>query len=562
MEMRKLMALLLSVLMLATLSVPALADTVAATDTPADYGGLVPMEDADDPITYTVFVRDPGMAPASDNPVIQKIQELTGVTLKFEYLVGDLGQKLGVMIAGGDYPDAIFAGDSASKLVEAGAFIPLEDEIPKYENLNKLYSNVTEFMKAEDGHIYIMDIYAATKNDVASYAPTFRNGYGFYIQKAVMEDAGYPIPRTIDEYLKLIEDYMAKYPEIDGVKTIGFEMINDGWRNWGVNNPVQSLIGAGNDGALYVDPVTFETSFYQASDTAYEYYKKLNEAYHKGLIDPETFTQSYDQYIARISTGAVLGFFDQTWNFQNAENVLKDEGKYERTYISVPLTNPGVQDGYLDAPSGRPGSVNGIGITVNCQNPERLLRFYDWLLQREVQDYIRWGVEDVDYVATEDGGRKLTDEGRAIMYDVAKKRDLTGHTLANYTPKWIGIYSDGAPTSPDESADEYLASLSEYDIDFLTTYGYKYPAEMMSDPVVRAQYHPIWAMVLEDGSPAAVSNTKITDVISKYYPRLVLASNDADYDAIWEAFAKEFEAIDLDAYQTEIDRQIELKNSL
>ena len=61
-------------------------------------GGLVPMEDADDPITYTFFVRDPGQAPADDNPVIQKITELTGVTLKFEYLVGDLDQKLGTMM--------------------------------------------------------------------------------------------------------------------------------------------------------------------------------------------------------------------------------------------------------------------------------------------------------------------------------------------------------------------------------------------------------------------------------------------------------------------------------
>lgn len=43
-----------------------------------------------------------------------------------EFLVGDLRQKLGVMVAGGDYPDLITAD---TKLVAAGAVIPLEDLI-------------------------------------------------------------------------------------------------------------------------------------------------------------------------------------------------------------------------------------------------------------------------------------------------------------------------------------------------------------------------------------------------------------------------------------------------
>ena len=133
-------------------AVPAAADETAASSLDI-YGGLTPMEDADDPITYTIFVRDPGVAPSEDNPVIKKIQELTGVTLKFEYLVGDLDQKLGVMIAGGDYPDAIFAGDAATKLMDAGAFIPLEDEIPKYENLNAMYSQVTDYLTRRWSHV-------------------------------------------------------------------------------------------------------------------------------------------------------------------------------------------------------------------------------------------------------------------------------------------------------------------------------------------------------------------------------------------------------------------------
>lgn len=533
----------------------ATAKTEGVTD--GNYGGLVAMEDANDPITYTVFVRDPGVVPAESNPVIKKIQELTGITLKFEFLVGDLDQKLGVMIAGGDYPDVIFAGDAAPKLMDAGAFIPLEDEIPKYGNLNALYSQTMNYLTQADGHVYNMEIYGTPLNDVTEPAPPFECGLGFYVQKAVLAEAGYPEIRTVDEYFKIIEDYMAKYPEIDGVKTTGFEILADGWRNWALLNPAQNLLGAGNDGAIFVDPQTFETSFFQISDTAYEYYKKLNEEYHKGVISAETFTQNYDQYISKITTGTVLGFYDQNWNFGSAQDLLKADGKFDRTYVSVPVTNPGVKDGYLEVSNGIPTGTNGVGITVNCKNPERLLRFYDWLLQREVQDYLQWGEEGTDWYCTDDGGKALTDERRAVVYDTARKRDETGFTLWNYCPKWQGIYkADGMPCGTGESADEYLAAQSDYDKEFLEGYDMKYPAEMFSDPIVRPNYYPVWAMPLEDGSAAAVANTKITDVTMKFFPRLILAADEAEYESIWNDFLGEFNAIDLDSYQAEIDRQI------
>ena len=75
--------------------------------------------------------------------------------------------------------------------------------------------------------------------------------------------------------MSLMENYLQKYPEIDGIKTTGFEILADGWRNWALLNPVQNLLGAGNDGAIFVDQDTFETSFFQISDDAYDFYKKL-----------------------------------------------------------------------------------------------------------------------------------------------------------------------------------------------------------------------------------------------------------------------------------------------
>lgn len=52
-------------------------------------------------------------------------------------------------------------------------------------------------------------------------------------------------------------------------------------------------------------------------------------------ISPETFTMNYDQYIAKLSSGRVCGMVDQHWNFQTAENSIKQQGLDDCTYVPV-----------------------------------------------------------------------------------------------------------------------------------------------------------------------------------------------------------------------------------
>jgi hypothetical protein len=71
------------------------------------------------PITFTYFLGDPGDNPPEKRKIEDMITEKTGVTIKYEKVVGDLDQKLGVMIASGDYPDLIYGQNKMSKFVDA-----------------------------------------------------------------------------------------------------------------------------------------------------------------------------------------------------------------------------------------------------------------------------------------------------------------------------------------------------------------------------------------------------------------------------------------------------------
>jgi putative aldouronate transport system substrate-binding protein len=116
-----------------------------------------------EPIEISVFISDPGLqAPTPDNAIYKMIQDELGVTFKWDFLVGDKDQKIGVMTAGGDYPDLLSVDTySNPKFMAAGALIPLDDLMKNSApNLYAHYKPVWNQAKnPEDGKFYIMPDY-------------------------------------------------------------------------------------------------------------------------------------------------------------------------------------------------------------------------------------------------------------------------------------------------------------------------------------------------------------------------------------------------------------------
>ncbi|MBJ8192999.1 extracellular solute-binding protein, partial [Bacillus cereus] len=89
------------------------------------------------------------------------LEDQTGVNWKLEHLVGDSNTKIGTFIASNDYPDVIVPDGTIDKLLDAGAFIPLNDLIDKYgPNIKRVYGPYYNLMKAEDGNIYFLPLSA------------------------------------------------------------------------------------------------------------------------------------------------------------------------------------------------------------------------------------------------------------------------------------------------------------------------------------------------------------------------------------------------------------------
>ena len=81
----------------------------------------------------------PGKIAPDDNRVMKAIEEKTGVRVTMDWLTGQTAkERIGVMIAGGEYPDFIDGSDGTQQLVSAGALVPLEDYIDKYPNIKTI----------------------------------------------------------------------------------------------------------------------------------------------------------------------------------------------------------------------------------------------------------------------------------------------------------------------------------------------------------------------------------------------------------------------------------------
>lgn len=149
--------------------------------------------------TFTAFMAVPGEEKSKDNRIRNKIAELTGVRAEIEWLGGQTPEeKIDSMIQQDEYPDFINGADASNKLIEAGALIPLDDYLEDYPDLyHFLTPKQWESMRKEDGHIYYIPPFGVVRDHNTQ---TMISGEAFWIQKRVLEWAGFPEVKTLDEY--------------------------------------------------------------------------------------------------------------------------------------------------------------------------------------------------------------------------------------------------------------------------------------------------------------------------------------------------------------------------
>ncbi|ANS75219.1 ABC transporter substrate-binding protein [Paenibacillus yonginensis] len=517
------------------------------------------------PVSFSFFGADtsPNWNNMQDD-VGKEITAKTGVTINAEYDVGSGGgqSKIALMAASGQYPDLIFAKGEVGKLVDAGALVDLTDLIDKYaphikemmkDSMNRLkYSN-------EDEAIYSIPTNVGVDNQY------FDATGGFEVQLRVLEELGYPEIKTLDDYEKVLKEYVAKHPTTDGQPTIPLTLNADDWKIViTVTNPAFIATGAPDDGEYYVNPETYEAMLHYKRPEEKEYFRWLNKMYNEGLLDKDTFVQKDDQYQAKVSSGRVLGLISQEWEYQNAENALKTAGKNEYTYAHFPVQLDGTTQDHELQSAGLDGY--GISITTACKDPVRAIKFIDWLASDEGQVLRNWGIEGKHYTVDENGQR-------VIPQDVQDRKVNDANNFAKESG--IGLYRVFGPTFGDGVKDstgnyyttnfpeQIVASYSEPEKAALkaynaTTWKDLFPSE--KDLPVK-EWGALFNMPVPTDGDYQVVFQKTQDIIRKRIPEAVLAKP-ADFDKVYDSFIAELNKAGAEKMEAEYTELVKARVAL
>ena len=560
MKRRKLISVLLTATMMATMFAGCGSDA-ASTDAEENADGADSTE-AGGVKEFTAFFAVPGSEINDDNEIQQIIADKTGVKVKETWLTGQTAEEaVGMMITGGELPDFICGGSGQSQLYDADVLVALDDYLDDYPNIKNFFTQQQwDQLRQDDGHIYWIPQFSNIKGEEKVCT---HNDEAFWIQARVLKWADYPEIRTMDQYFDLIERYNEANPTMeDGTENIPYTILCDDWRYFCLENAPQFLDGYPNDGSCIVDPETLTVIDYNTTDTAVKYFQKLNEEYQKGIVDPESFTQTYDEYIAKLSTGRVLGMIDQWWDFAyTAGDAIKQAGLDAQgcDYIPLPITIDESVKNQWHCSGGVLNVSDGLAITTSCEDVEAALQFVDDLLSQDIHNLRFWGVEGVDYNVDDNGEFYRTEEQRTRAVDTAYK---ASHTCTySYFPQYSGTSDDGINANkPDGQANEFFDGLNDDVKEAFSAYGAETYVDMIGTNEAPGAWYPMWSYSnsFTTDTEGGMAWNKIGEIKHEYLPQVVMAK---DFDAAWAEYMDAYNSCDPGAFigelQTELDKRME-----
>jgi putative aldouronate transport system substrate-binding protein len=495
------------------------------------------------PFTFTMNMDNPNINWTSE--VALEITKRTGATIKWDIITGDFRTKMNVWLAAGDYPEVINIHDNTlESYIKAGAVLDLAPLIKQHApNIMKAYNNDLSLLQHPDGKVYGL-LQPPTKKVTAL------NQAGWIsIQAAVLKDAGYPAIKTLEDVRTLVSNYIKKYPEIGGGKTLGFS-------NYGAANQLYNIFDT--SARLYAgfpataqyfidDQKNAKLRFFEPGYTdAFKFFQKINA---EGLFDPESLVQTQEQFTAKCTQGRVLVIFG---GGGNCTSTLASNKMEDRSYVAFDIVAPGKTK--LTVKPSLTASRGGdmwLSITKNAKDPVRIIQFYDDMFKLENQILVGWGIEG-KYYKVENGKRVVTDwfmdqikANPSNYYEIlgiGYARPLSTNYASGFT------LSDGDFAKFGDSESYITRNLNATVVETLA----KYNAKTFADLLVKGT---------EMDYQFAPSNAKWTDDIKKFNTEAIAEWGKAVQKFIFEKDAAKLDGIWADFQKTLKDKGLDKQNA-
>ncbi|MGA0567609.1 extracellular solute-binding protein [Rathayibacter sp. KR2-224] len=347
------------------------------------------------PLAVSLLFQDnPAYPEKSSWEIWQDINDKTNVSFKPTIVpYADYNTKRSLLINSGNAPDIIaktYPG-SETQFVGGGAIVAASDYTQYMPNFTdkvkkwKLDPDLATIRQA-DGKYYVFP----------GLHETLFLDYTIGGRTDILKADGIDTPTTWDEFRDVLKKVKQKHPEVEypfSDRWLGASTLNLAATAWGTMAGANWGIGSG----LRFDSKSQKFSFAPASAAFKDLLKFFAGLVKDGLMDPESFTQSDDQALAKFETGK--SYFIN----MNAQTLV-----LSRTSMEKNLGAGAFSIAKLPVPAGPLGKVvsgsrleNGIMVSTSAtKRPDfkALLQFIDWLwYSDDAQAFLKWGIEGKTY---------------------------------------------------------------------------------------------------------------------------------------------------------------------
>lgn len=340
----------------------------------------------------------------------ERVTAKTGVDLNFMKPVVDDGQKLNMMIAGNQLPDILTLdkNDAAlKKMAEAGMLWSLDELIDQYAPKMReiLPKEILSNYQMADGKTYQFTTWiqgeawqkAAREYDqiVGTNQPIIT------VRKDYYDEIGRPEIRNMTEFIAAVKQMKENHPDKIGFYPADGSMSADEFgksaklSHYGIQMGLSTDFSEKDGGIQWV----------VRDDKFKEPMKYLNKMYLEGILTKDPFIDTKDVGKAKIEQGDVISY---CWTISDGEKVPGDNP--DTTYEILP---PFETYGQIRTGAGWLATV----IPKTCKDPERAIRFLEYLASVEGHSDVSWGIEGDTYQDAVAGAQWHMIDGKPVLLE-------------------------------------------------------------------------------------------------------------------------------------------------
>lgn len=379
------------------------SDAAKASESSFNYTGAAPVTDKTD-ATVSILAQNSYYSTVdySKAEIINTLADKAGVKINWT-LVSPTNYKDSVspmLASGSDLPDIVQLPDLDPNMtyISSGLFKPLDeymDEMPNFKKFLEANPTIKASLTAEDGHIYYVPQTVVTNN----FQPCTM------INMEWLSKLGLSVPTTLDDFVKVLEAFRDGDPNGNGQKDEIPMSVMAAYLPY-MFGPA---FGLDLVSGFYADDNG--TVHYAAaeSDNYKKYLTFLNKLYTEGLLEVEYTSLTRDQITERCANNLTGVTFDYSWQMsQTYSSQYADYNGTSGVMVGIaPLS--GDYKGYYVA---RNPISNVFGVSSNSKDTDLAIRFLDYAMSDEAQDYYVWGIEGESYTKNADGTKAYTEKAK------------------------------------------------------------------------------------------------------------------------------------------------------